>query len=331
MTAALTLIIIFFCSCYCLEDSHNLRSDGSYECKDNSYLLDGSCYGLVYHNEDWDESFERCQLTGGRMAVIRNEKIFKFLYKLLQWEIHFDYWIGVRKVDNEWRYMNDRPVNVDSVWAPGQPDNQGIGATGSCVALSVNHYLLWDDEPCDYKYLHVCQYRNDTTGPCDEQFNGSCYHLHNERLSFPDAERKCEENGGLLAAPASREEHDFITDLITKSRRRADINTITTDAILRTPLWVTNVRSPWNKRDSVGGSLPRRPEEFTRCLYISTRGLGINCKIVASPICQYPVLPQPTEMETTTEVATSSATEIPEEVTVDTTRQEDNTTSFLTT
>jgi hypothetical protein len=252
----------------------------------------------LYHNEDWDEAFQRCQSTGGRMAVIRNETVFKFLYKLLQWEIHFDYWIGVSKMNGVWRYPDDRQVTINSLWAPGQPDNVGITSTGSCVALSVNHHLLWDDEPCDFKYLHVCQYSNETEdAPCDEMFNGSCYHLHNERLTFLDAEMKCEENGGFLASPTSLEEHEFITNLIRISRKKADISSITTDAIQRTPLWVTNSRSPWNRRDNAANLIPQRPEEFTRCLYISTRGLGINCRIVASPICEYPVIMERTGSE----------------------------------
>ena len=102
----------------------------------------------------------------------------------------------------------------------------GVEVRSTCQQLiwGIGTYWLWLSKRTfhnsNYQLLHFgFNFTCIKASGCevgDTLYNGQCYALHSERVTFEDAEKACifDHLGGHLAAFHSEEEYDFLTDLV---------------------------------------------------------------------------------------------------------------------
>ncbi|CAJ0946187.1 unnamed protein product, partial [Mesorhabditis belari] len=130
-------------------------------------------------------------------------------------------YIGVeKKPSGEWTYSDGTPLIYQN-WNNGEP--QSTSNSSICAVLDPRNGK-WNAAECSFARPFACSINHDEAVCPDEwmPFQNQCYYLRNFTLVngkwqlylYEDAEKECINVGSHLASIHSKEEHDFIFDLI---------------------------------------------------------------------------------------------------------------------
>ncbi|XP_030828651.1 macrophage mannose receptor 1 [Strongylocentrotus purpuratus] len=191
-------------------------------CDDISYYKYGdSCFKLDTTRRTYTGAQTFCEDDGGNLASITDAHYEAFLEYMLYSRGISDAWIGMTNVDGKYQWADGWPVLV-SFWGDGEPSqNDGEG----CVILT--DAPSWDDTSCADLHPTICRTTNaqppdpveELPGYCQSgqtAFGGYCYYVP-DGLVFTEwysASYQCQQMGGELASIHSKEENEFIRDLV---------------------------------------------------------------------------------------------------------------------
>ncbi|XP_002741135.1 macrophage mannose receptor 1-like [Saccoglossus kowalevskii] len=117
-----------------------------------------SCYlfGNYLHGRNYSASEHECSKHNSHLANLQYSGEYVYAYSMLEHEEHFHreigVWIGLRLVDNVWRWGDGSKLEYESVWAKGEPN--GHGPCGSIHKESGGI----GDSPCDHTKQYLCEY-----------------------------------------------------------------------------------------------------------------------------------------------------------------------------
>lgn len=85
------------------------------------YEFDGNYYQLFEVSITWTEAMAYCESLGGHLVTITSAEEQAFIETLLESGEKKQYWIGMRFMENEYRWITGEIVGYTN-WAPYQPD-----------------------------------------------------------------------------------------------------------------------------------------------------------------------------------------------------------------
>uniref|UniRef100_A0A8C5QR88 E-selectin n=1 Tax=Leptobrachium leishanense TaxID=445787 RepID=A0A8C5QR88_9ANUR len=212
------LLIFCFCNHSCIYSIQLLRLITVYSKKMISlhYFLLGffmipcvKTWSYFYSDNTmtYDMARNYCTKYYTDMVAIQNRAENEYLNSILPFNPTY-YWIGIRKIKNEWTWVGTNKVLTEEAknWGPGEPNNGNRNE--DCVEMYVKrdpHPGKWNDESCKKKKVALCYIAacntlscsghgecietiNNYTCKCNEGFFGTdCEHVMTcEPLEVPE-------------------------------------------------------------------------------------------------------------------------------------------------
>ncbi|KAJ8727836.1 hypothetical protein PYW08_016221 [Mythimna loreyi] len=173
--------------------------------------------------QPWEEAFVRCHDEGALMASPLNKGLASALhFQLTQLPANSQIFLGIHDFYSKGDFVSVEGVPVSDMgikWAQGN----GAG-TGDCLTMSVDgraHY-----SSCKDPLPFVCYRKldNQTMNECGtfdngyqlNQHTGSCYKVHQEKVSWTRAYKTCASEGGYLVILNDAEEARIITAMFPR-------------------------------------------------------------------------------------------------------------------
>ncbi|XP_065410668.1 L-selectin isoform X3 [Chrysemys picta bellii] len=131
-------------------------------------LEEGNCW--TYHYSEKNMTYKLaekwCRKHYTNMVAIQNKKEIAHLNAFLPFSPTY-YWIGIRKIDNEWTWVGTRKRLTEEAknWAPGEPNNRKNDE--DCVEIYIKRDKdagKWNDERCSKQKVALCY----TVVTCDQ-------------------------------------------------------------------------------------------------------------------------------------------------------------------
>jgi hypothetical protein len=130
-------------------------------CGDWKSYKDEKCIQVIDKNRffSYDEAIQFCsqQGDGSTLLTIHSREELEFISQYLfgYHEITNDIWIGLRKANGIFKWVDDSYLDFTN-WAAGNPSNQ---MDFDCVQMSPGYNQIgeWEDKFCNRKDLVVCQ------------------------------------------------------------------------------------------------------------------------------------------------------------------------------
>ncbi|XP_070821897.1 early activation antigen CD69 isoform X2 [Chaetodon trifascialis] len=119
------------------------------QCANGWVTFDGTCFFLSTFRLSWDESQKNCSSRGGSLAVV-NDPLFQYF---LTKEGKMNYWIGLRKKNNAWTWINNAALQK-GYWADDRTE-------GDCGILNSGDppEKNWVTASCQAYTYFICQMR----------------------------------------------------------------------------------------------------------------------------------------------------------------------------
>jgi hypothetical protein len=215
----------------------------SFECSNGGQSIpnENVCLIPVTKPKFYYDVIRECALLGGIPVKIQNVYENAFVFSITADFNGVSPYIGVeRKPDNTWTYSDGSPLTYQN-WANNEPK---ISNSSICVIMNVESGK-WQSAECYYTRPSICSVQGGkdssttrtppTTGRPDAQcpddwvYNARtdfCYYLQN--FTYPDAvhwqlynwttaEANCQRMNSHLVSIHSKEEDDFVYDLVTSN------------------------------------------------------------------------------------------------------------------
>ena len=116
-----------------------------------------SYYKRFWHNSwSWSDARSYCQSLGSDLAIIPNSETFGLLKPLITGET----WVGGRKIDNTWQWIDETPFNLTSNWMPERPHSEDY-----IDALGINIDGFFNAMP-SFLRPTLCQFRFSSNENC---------------------------------------------------------------------------------------------------------------------------------------------------------------------
>ncbi|XP_019948672.2 early activation antigen CD69 isoform X2 [Paralichthys olivaceus] len=134
----------------CLADFPKVEPDlvGCKRCADGWLEFEGSCFYLSTTRLNWRQSQSNCSARGGSLAVISSQKFQSFLTEKGEKR---GYWIGLRRNENQWSWINNTPLQ-ESYWIDDrQPGDCGF------LKTSRPHQKNWMKWSCASTTYFICE------------------------------------------------------------------------------------------------------------------------------------------------------------------------------
>uniref|UniRef100_A0ABM5GR70 C-type mannose receptor 2 isoform X1 n=1 Tax=Pogona vitticeps TaxID=103695 RepID=A0ABM5GR70_9SAUR len=189
-------------------------------------------YRFFDHHSTWVQAQRICSWFQAELVSIHSQAELDFLGQNLKkfsrgQEQHW--WTGLNTYENDgrFRWSDGSLLNFIS-WAPGKP--RPISKERKCVYMTASRED-WGDQKCLTALPYICKRTNKTTvwpsvpplpmptpGSCTQGWHtlsNKCFRIYSqEQVTWQEAKRKCEIQGGLLATISNHLEQAFITALL---------------------------------------------------------------------------------------------------------------------
>lgn len=200
-------------------------------------------YNLYNESMTWKEAKNYCESIGGHLVTINSEQENNMICSMLSDNSMNCYWIGLSRnsVGDDWEWINGEPVTYTN-WADNEPNNDrnkneiyvhlfGQKRTGGIGVKAVGQWNDVTDNAASYassfydinNFGFICEWDNNISNTKTEisrdsnEYKGHKYAVFDKGLDWNAAKEYCESLGGHLATISSKEENEFIYELMTDS------------------------------------------------------------------------------------------------------------------
>ncbi|KAL4228324.1 plasmacytoid dendritic cell antigen processing and presentation [Mactra antiquata] len=135
-------------------------------CMDDWTRYQGSCYLFANHSQNkvsWQQAVQECTWNQSHLVIIETEAENNFLIghlkQLNMGPGRVEFWTYGNDIhlEHSWNWgITPNPITLTGLWAPGEPNDDGVGE--DCLTLQHNgsHYA-WNDEKCHEKLYYICE------------------------------------------------------------------------------------------------------------------------------------------------------------------------------
>ncbi|XP_050971124.1 macrophage mannose receptor 1 [Labeo rohita] len=200
---------------------YNKTSDGWIQYNSSQYFV----------NEDrlpMEDARSFCKKNHADLVVITGQTERKFLWKQISRKSENQYYIGmIVELDKSFSWVDGTPV-VYTSWDQNEPNFANNDE--NCVTIYKN-MGFWNDINCGVALPSICERSSDFVnvtmspstvepGGCTPEwtmFQGKCYKLFNNKMTWHNARDHCILHGGNLVSILSQEEQAFLTTIMLGS------------------------------------------------------------------------------------------------------------------
>ncbi|XP_034636017.1 E-selectin-like isoform X1 [Trachemys scripta elegans] len=152
-------------------------------------LEEGNCW--TYHYSEKNMTYKLaekwCRKHYTNMVAIQNKEEIAHLNAFLPFNPTY-YWIGIRKIDNEWTWVGTRKRLTEEAknWAQGEPNNRKNDE--DCVEIYIKRDRdagKWNDERCNKQKVALCYAASCNQSSCSG--HGECLETINNHTCVCDA------------------------------------------------------------------------------------------------------------------------------------------------
>ncbi|XP_041458722.1 macrophage mannose receptor 1-like isoform X2 [Lytechinus variegatus] len=281
-----------------LDPNGQAPTDDPNSCRNGFTQYGTACYQVLDRPYVFSEAQEACKALGNDVSLSSVNSWYEeaFAETMSHTSGGDPLWIGFYAVSGEYKWLDSWPVWF-TAWGPSEPS----AAPGEgCVTLLPSGG--WDDTNCQGLFKPLCKYSLITTptehpempGYCPDDwtaYHDGCYKVFaqdNDRMSWPEAQFKCDQLNGSLASIHTRQEMEIIRDLMTDGRvdiwsglRRGDSGGFEWEDA--TPVDYTN----WNNGEPSFATQPG----YEDCveMYLSTgKWNDVDCLNEQGYVCEQP-------------------------------------------
>ncbi len=180
--------------------------------------------GHIYSFYDYDVSYtqavELCKKLGGHIATITSSGESSIINKTLLEGSLDKYWIGLTDRNNtsgKYSWETGESISYTN-WSTSQP-NAKSGKNAAIVEAKASG--KWNDVPVDYSGIigFVCEIDAEKVKPAEVRKYGlNTYYRFDGAIAFNEAKALSELLGGHLVTITSKDENDFVKDLMSKGK-----------------------------------------------------------------------------------------------------------------
>ena len=184
-------------------------------------------YKIFETRTTWNQAKSMCESEGGYLATITSSEEQQFIDMLNARDLVL--WIGCERNQgvSEWKWVTDEPFEYTN-WASGEPNNyNGNESKGGLYPDRWNDFnkdSIWDVNGyiCEWETAENYD-KNQNSGMISETglegvFDNHTYKIFNDSMTWEEAQKYCEREGGHLATITSEKEQLFI-ELLNSSRK----------------------------------------------------------------------------------------------------------------
>jgi len=130
------------------------------------YAGTGHYYQRIDTTKSWESASSYCSALGGYLATVSSYNENQFIYSQLQLTGK-SVWLGGtdQSIEGIWKWVNDEPWSY-TYWANGEPNNQN---NEDCLMYYYNSNAQWNDNPCGYNYVFICEWNQEPKNPCTQE------------------------------------------------------------------------------------------------------------------------------------------------------------------
>ncbi|KAK8396519.1 hypothetical protein O3P69_005519 [Scylla paramamosain] len=138
-------------------------------CPSEQLLPYGACVKLINrvltgdNRKNWEESNEICKTEGGQLISLdtptKIEQFTAHVYGLGGDWSHYTHWVGARKTESGWRWLNGAELSLESnMWYPTNPEDNA-SATYAILAPYRDHqrFYLFSRKATDLSPVIACE------------------------------------------------------------------------------------------------------------------------------------------------------------------------------
>lgn len=195
--------------------SFTVTSDSLQPAKQVEY--NGHIYSLYNDVLTWEEAKIQCEAMGGHLVTVNSEEEQKVIEELTNGQFCHWYFMGATNIENsiDYKWVTGEPFTYKN-WRYDSPDNY----------MGMEHYLMmttrqngvWQDTTEDgwgNVIGFICEIETENIEPVTEAvFEKNTYKLFDNHLTWEDAEKYAEMLGGHLVTISSKEENEFVKNLM---------------------------------------------------------------------------------------------------------------------
>ncbi|XP_002663014.2 macrophage mannose receptor 1 [Danio rerio] len=200
---------------------YNKTSDGWIQYNDSQYFINEESLPM-------EDARSFCKKNNGDLVVITGQTERKFVWKQISRGSENQYYIGmIVNLDKSFNWVDGSPV-VYTSWDQNEPNFANNDE--NCVTI-YKSMGFWNDINCGVPLPSICKrssnFINSTLplptvrpGGCSPEwtiFQGSCYKLFQNKMTWHDARNLCISHGGNLVSILTHEEQAFLTTLMLDS------------------------------------------------------------------------------------------------------------------
>ncbi|KAF3686171.1 Versican core protein Chondroitin sulfate proteoglycan core protein 2 [Channa argus] len=123
------------------------------------YRLDGQrCMSVFRSFAPFDIAETYCKREGGHLISINNLSDYNQVLCMLLRDRYTrnEHWIGAKRSQGKFSWVDGSGPLTFTKWAPGQPDNQ---QQQDCVVMNYGSWGAWKTLPCSENRLIMCERR----------------------------------------------------------------------------------------------------------------------------------------------------------------------------
>ncbi|XP_063158089.1 macrophage mannose receptor 1-like [Candoia aspera] len=269
-------------------------------CSEGWLWFNDKCFQISKGEErkNWSAARDHCQKLQGNLASIPNKAVQAFLTVHLK-SAAADPWIGLNDKNWESRFLwTDGSGVYFTNWAKGSPHIRN----GDCVFMTRKPEKFagcWRDEHCSAEKTYICQKNTgpspyfETTVPVSGYltYGNSSYSILSPKMTWEEAEKKCESENSKLASIIDPYVDSFIWLQVLRYKEPVwiGLSSKVSDATYR---WVSNWRVVYTNWAA------EEPKHKISCVYLDTDGYWKtgNCSEKYFSVCEkyYGILPTET-------------------------------------
>lgn len=189
-------------------------------CRNTDYTYDnvtGICFKVYTEQKSQAAALRQCNQQNAQLLIIRDaktENVFQHLSVYPDMDNNKRYWLGARRRDNHFYWLNGQELSTELEWDKGEPNN--FQNSENCLTFT---YFRWDekssqfalnDDNCDHQYYFICEEKCPDASYRYAPAFDLCFKINYTAVTWQEARDQCILEHADLLEPTSPDQFAYM-------------------------------------------------------------------------------------------------------------------------